>query len=564
MLARFDRIPLAVKAVMPVLLVTLMAAGVALHKFDLLDRTDASYRRLIATESHATTYAARLNLLTLDLARATWQAVAGEPADIAELREDIAAMPRDLAERARHVAPALAGTPLAAALADLERRFTALHGVAMRALASQAEGRRAEALALLRRDFHAQVEELRAVNRRLTEQLLQLTEGRAQEVSASVAEEIRLATVGVGLTFALALALAVWGMLALVSWPVSRLAAATQAIAGGDHAAEVPATRRGDELGAMARALQGFAAGLTEAERMRAAQAEAKGAAEAERRAALSRLAGELEAQVGGAVETIAAAAAELSTAATSLVSIAERSAGRAAEVSADTAEANGNVGTVAAATEQLAASVAEIARQVGESSGVAKEAVAQAERSNATVANLHEASQKIGEVLRLIGDIASQTNLLALNATIEAARAGEAGKGFAVVASEVKNLAGQTARATEGIAAQIQAMQGATDGAVQEIQAIRATILRMGDIATAIAAAVEEQDAATRDIARSIQGAAGGTGRIATRIEEVRAAAGETGGAASQVKATSGELASQSELLRGKVAEVLAGLRAA
>jgi methyl-accepting chemotaxis protein len=565
MLARFSRLPLAAKAILPVLLVALIASGALFQTMRLLHHSLATYDHLIDHEARAATEAARLNLVVLDLARATWRASAtAEPADIAASREDIAAMPRQFEERARHIAPVVAGTPDASALAAISAQFRTLHGVATQALTMLAKGRRAEASALLRRDFYVQVGELRSLNRRLTDNLLRLAEGTTDEVAHATAQESRVVGFIAAAVILAALAGAAWAMVLLVSRPVSRLAAATAAIAAGDHATVVPATSRGDELGVMARALQGFAGSLAEAERLRCAQEAAKQVAEADRRAGLVHLAGELEAQVGGAVEAIASASTELSAAATSLVSIAERGAGRAAEVSADTTEANGNVGTIAAATEQLAASVAEIARQVNESSQVAKEAVAQAERSNATVANLHDASQKIGEVLRLIGDIASQTNLLALNATIEAARAGEAGKGFAVVASEVKSLAGQTARATEGIAAQIQAMQGATDGAVQEIQAIRATILRMGDIATAIAAAVEQQDAATRDIARNVQGAAGGTARIATRIEEVRQIAGETGGAATQVQATSGELAGQAERLRRKVDEVLGGLRAA
>jgi methyl-accepting chemotaxis protein len=564
-MSRFDKLPLAVKALLPVLLVVLITGGGVAYTLRLLAQTDESYNSLIDGEARAATYAARLNLLTLDLARAVWRTVAvPDVADVATARRELETMPAEFTARARVVSAAVEGSPLAQDLAETERRFSAVHRAATQALELLGDGRRDEAMAVLRRDFYHQVPELRAVNRKLTTEMLELAEGRGDALSVTAREQAWAATLGVGLACLAALALAAWAMRLLVSRPITRLEAAMRAIAAGDHAAPVPAITRGDELGAMARALQGFAAGLAETERLRAGQEAAKAAAEAERRAGLAALASELETQVGGVVETVASASTELSAAATSLVAIAERGSGRAGEASAAAAEANADVGTVAAATEQLAASVAEIARQVNESSGVAKEAVAQAEHSNATVAELHEASQKIGEVLRLIGDIASQTNLLALNATIEAARAGEAGKGFAVVASEVKSLAGQTARATEGIAAQIQAMQGATASAVGGIQAIRGTILRIGEIATAIAAAVEQQDAATRDIARSIAGAAAGTSRIAARLEELNVTAGETGGAATQVNATSSELAGQAEALRRKVGEVLAGLRAA
>jgi methyl-accepting chemotaxis protein len=176
----------------------------------------------------------------------------------------------------------------------------------------------------------------------------------------------------------------------------------------------------------------------------------------------------------------------------------------------------------------------------------------------------LSDAAQKIGQVVQLIQDIASQTNLLALNATIEAARAGDAGKGFAVVASEVKSLATQTAKATEEIAGQIAAIQGATGQAVSAMKSIDGTIGEISEISTAIAAAMEEQGAATSEITRNTQEAARGTQDVSANIGGVMQAASETGAAAAQVLGSSSELGKQAETLRSEVDDFLAKIRAA
>jgi methyl-accepting chemotaxis protein len=173
-------------------------------------------------------------------------------------------------------------------------------------------------------------------------------------------------------------------------------------------------------------------------------------------------------------------------------------------------------------------------------------------------------AANKIGEVVALITDIAEQTNLLALNATIEAARAGDAGKGFAVVASEVKNLANQTAKATDEIGAQIAGVQAATQEAVTAIEVIVKTISEIDSISSSIASAVEEQGAATQEIARNVEQAAAGTQEVSSNIGGVSAAANDTGAAATQIRGASAELSRQSETLRTEVEKFLANVRAA
>jgi len=176
----------------------------------------------------------------------------------------------------------------------------------------------------------------------------------------------------------------------------------------------------------------------------------------------------------------------------------------------------------------------------------------------------LAEAAQKIGDVVALIIDIADQTNLLALNATIEAARAGDAGKGFAVVASEVKNLANQTAKATDEIGAQIAGVQTSTQEAVSAIEAIVKTISKIDEISSSIASAVEEQGAATQEIARNVEQAAAGTQEVSSNIGGVSQAANDTGAAATQIQSTAEDLSKQSETLRAEVDRFLANVRAA
>ena len=277
-----------------------------------------------------------------------------------------------------------------------------------------------------------------------------------------------------------------------------------------------------------------------------------------------ARLADTFEEEVGAVVNSVAAAAAQLQHSARSLTETAAEAGREANAVSAAGAQANTDVQAVAAAAEEMAASVEEITRRVAEAADVARRAVAETKATDSTVRGLAEAASRIGDVVRLIGEIAGQTNLLALNATIEAARAGEAGKGFAVVASEVKNLAGQTAKATEEIGRQIAEMQAATGQAVDAIRAISGTVDRTSDIATAIAAAVEDQGATTREIARSAAQVAQATDTVARKIEGIRAAADSTGTSAGAVLDASGALSGNAETLRARADGFLKAVRVA
>jgi len=347
-----------------------------------------------------------------------------------------------------------------------------------------------------------------------------------------------------------------------ITKPLNILTRTAINIADGDLNSVVSVIYKKDEIGQMARAVQVFKDGAMRVGAMTAEQDSSRALAAHDRSQLMNKMADDFNKNVGGVVQTVSSAATEMQASAESLSATAEETSAQSSAVAAVSGETSSHVQTVAAAAEELSSSIQEISNQVNQSTNISGTAVSEAQRANDMVRSLDVAANKIGEVVALITDIADQTNLLALNATIEAARAGDAGKGFAVVASEVKNLANQTAKATEEISGQIGDIQTATQNAVDAIGGISSTIEQISEISASIAAAIEEQSAATQEIARSVDQVSSGTDEVNSNIAGVTEAATETGVASGELLSAANELAQQSVILNDEMDKFLVEVR--
>ncbi len=343
--------------------------------------------------------------------------------------------------------------------------------------------------------------------------------------------------------------------------PLSGMAATMRRIAEGDVDASIPGVGQGNEVGAMAAALQVFRDDLVEKRRLEHQQAEQATQRE-RRRVAMERYTKEFGESVASVMDSLGRSSNEMRDSADRMIQSADRTRSSAEHTVAGTDESARNLSSVAAAIEQLTASVGEIARQVAQAAQASRDAVSRAQATNQTVNGLSELAGQIDDVVRTINDIAGQTNLLALNATIEAARAGEAGKGFAVVASEVKTLAGQTAGATGRIAAQITAIQSATEAAVAAVSEVTGTIGQLSEIAATIAAAVEQQGAATREIAASVQAVATQNEDVTRSMRDVSDVAEASRVSSRAVLDAAEGLGAVSAVLRSEVEQFLGAMR--
>ena len=395
---------------------------------------------------------------------------------------------------------------------------------------------------------------------RLNQYVQQQDDALADRTHSTIATSLIADSIGL----ILAVLLSLWISSAKIVNPLTKLSNVLKRLADNDLNVEIPDCDRLDEIGVMARSSEQLRHSLVKARETEAAMARQKEQAAEQSKKDMHQMADSFEQSVSGVVNAVSSNANQMQSMATSLSAMAEQTSRQSAAVAAASNQATSNVQTVATAAEELAASIREIAQQMERSSKVAKSASDDAKEADTTMKGLAEMSAKIGEVVNLINDIASQTNLLALNATIEAARAGDAGKGFAVVANEVKNLANQTARATDEISQQVNSVQVAANDAVHAIGGIVGRIEEINEIASAIAASVEEQTAATSEIARNVQQAAQGTQEVSANIIGVTNAAKGTGDGAKEVLTSAHQLTEEAGNLQTQVSSFLSTVRTA
>lgn len=565
---KFNNLSMMGKSALLICLVGLCAIGGGVFAAYEMHAIDATYTNLVEGPGRAQVSIARssrdMSAVAVTLYRNLAATSEADSRAAAETRRQLLQSISERLERAKSLAPPFA--------ADIERNRgdlqTAMASACGNVIAKAGETRPGDpSFARLLAEMSGTCEPaLARIQNAFTAINDRIIEYNKQSSDALTALTGRTITIVLGAIVASTLAVALLGIWLIrrgVTRPLGLLLGVMDAMRGGTYAVSIEGVERRDEIGTIAKGLEAFRGELSAAEETRKAQDATKAAenAASSRRAALAE---GFVARMQHVAEAFARSSGEVADSARTLSATAEETTRQAQAVAGAAEEASLNVQTVAAGAEELSASIREINMQVTRSATVAKAAAGEAASTNAHINSLSAAAQQIGEVVDLINNIASQTNLLALNATIEAARAGEAGKGFAVVASEVKQLASQTAKATDEIGRKITEIQSKTIVAVESIAQIVSTVDTIREVTASIAGAVEEQGAATAEIAHNTQQAAAGAASVTDNISGVSTAAETTGASVTQLMGLSTSLSDQSALLQKEVGDFVASLKAA
>jgi methyl-accepting chemotaxis protein len=346
-----------------------------------------------------------------------------------------------------------------------------------------------------------------------------------------------------------------------VTAPLAKLTDAMNELASGKLDTPIPSVKFKDEVDAMSQSMKVFQANMLRAKQLETEQ-EALKKKQQQRQNELNQLVGIFGSTIGAVFAQILSSSNSMVGQAGNMLMQSSSSQEMAAMVAAEAEESSANAQSLSAATEEMVASIQEISRQTSKSSEVTKQAVEISQVSEKDVKQLQLISQEIGEVVQLITDIAAQTNLLALNATIEAARAGEAGKGFAIVASEVKNLASETAKATDEISSKIKAVQSASEQSAVSIANIGKIISSIDEYITAILAAIEEQNSTTQEISRNVSFVSDSALRVSENVQKIQTQSSEVSGSSQAVNDNADSMAKEADVLSREVKVFLGAMQ--